>query len=175
MIKLRKAILNELKDVLTIIQDGQSFLKSQGLDQWQNGYPNETSITNDINNGNCYVLIDNEKIVATAAIIYDKDPNYDIIYEGKWITDLPYVVIHRIATKQEYRNKGYASKIIELTKKDMENKNIHSLRIDTHEYNYPMQKMLSKNGFIKCGTIYLNGIIDQVNKRFAYEYVATKK
>ena len=65
--------------------------------------------------------LDNEKIVATAAIIYDKDPNYDIIYEGKWITDLPYVVIHRIATKQEYRNKGYASKIIELTKEEMEN------------------------------------------------------
>ena len=53
----------------------------------------------------------------------------------------------------------------------MENKNIHSLRIDTHEYNFPMQKMLSKNGFVKCGIIYLNGIMDNVNKRFAYEYV----
>lgn len=175
MIELRKAKLTEVKSILNIIQDGQSFLKSQGLDQWQNGYPNESSIINDINNGNCYVLIDNDKIVATAAIIYDIDPNYNIIYEGEWLTNFPYMVIHRIATKQEYRNKGYASKIIELTKEEMEIKNIYSLRIDTHEFNFPMQKMLSKNGFIKCGTIYLNGIIDQVNKRFAYEYVATKK
>ena len=28
-----------------------------------------------------------------------------------------------------------------------------------------------KNGFTKCGIIYLNGIMDNVNKRFAYEYV----
>ena len=70
MIELRKANLNEIKDVLTIIQDGQSFLKSQGLDQWQNGYPNETSITNDINNGNCYVLIDNSSCCHNLFIIY---------------------------------------------------------------------------------------------------------
>ena len=168
---VRKTKKDDVKKICEIIDQAKQYMKNNKIDQWQNGYPNETSITNDINNGNCYVLIDNEKIVATAAIIYDKDPNYDIIYEGKWITDLPYVVIHRIATKQEYRNKGYASKIIELTKKDMENKNIHSLRIDTHEYNFPMQKMLSKNGFTKCGIIYLNGIMDNVNKRFAYEYV----
>jgi predicted GNAT family N-acyltransferase len=30
-----------------------------------------------------------------------------------------------------------------------------NVRIDTHENNYVMQNMLKKNGFVHCGTIYL--------------------
>ena len=171
MIKLEQAKKEQIYEILSIIKDGQEFLKSQGLDQWQNGYPNINSISLDINNNNSYVLIYNGKIVATAAIIFGIDPNYNTIFEGKWLSDEKYVVIHRIATKKEYRNCGYASKIIELTKEELLKKGIHSLRIDTHEFNIPMQKMLEKNGFKKCGIIYLNNIINETNKRLAYEYV----
>lgn len=171
MIKLKKSVTENLKEILSIIKDGQEFLKLQGLDQWQNGYPNEESILIDINNSNSYVLTDNGKIVATAAIIFGIDPNYNKIYQGKWLTNSEYVVIHRIATKKEYRKCGYASKIIELIKEEINNKNIKSIRIDTHEFNIPMQKMLEKNGFKKCGIIYLNNIINETNKRIAYEYV----
>ena len=40
-----------------------------------------------------------------------------------------------------------------------------SVRIDTHEGNVVMRRMLEKNGFVHCGTIYLmNG-----DARVAYE------
>ena len=42
-----------------------------------------------------------------------------------------------------------------------------SVRIDTHEDNIPMQNMIEKNGFKKCGIIYL---LDG-NKRLAYEKI----
>jgi RimJ/RimL family protein N-acetyltransferase len=43
----------------------------------------------------------------------------------------------------------------------------NSLRIDTHEGNVVMRRMLEKQGFTHCGTIYLaNG-----DKRVAYEKV----
>lgn len=171
MVKLKKSVKEDLKEILSIIKDGQEFLKLQGLDQWQNGYPNEESILIDINNSNSFVLTDDDKIVATAAIIFGIDPNYNTIYQGKWLTNNEYVVIHRIATKKEYRKCGYASKIIELLKEEINNKNINSIRIDTHEFNFPMQKMLEKNGFKKCGIIYLNNIINETNKRLAYEYI----
>ena len=43
---------------------------------------------------------------------------------------------------------------------------INNIRIDTHHDNVVMQSVLNKNGFIKCGVIYLkNG-----NPRLAYHY-----
>ena len=42
-----------------------------------------------------------------------------------------------------------------------------SLRIDTHEGNLAMRKMLAKNGFVYCGVIYLAG----GDKRVAYERI----
>ncbi len=42
------------------------------------------------------------------------------------------------------------------------------LRIDTHEDNVVMQKMLEKNGFEKCGIIY---VYEDHYPRLAYEKV----
>ncbi|HNZ83431.1 MAG TPA: GNAT family N-acetyltransferase, partial [Sedimentibacter sp.] len=40
-----------------------------------------------------------------------------------------------------------------------------NLKIDTHRDNIPMQNLLNKNGFIRCGIIYLeNG-----DERIAYQ------
>ena len=58
MIEIKKASFENIENIIEIINDAKSFLKSQGLDQWQQGYPNESSIRNDIINNNSYVLLD---------------------------------------------------------------------------------------------------------------------
>lgn len=174
MIEIKKASFENIENIIEIINDAKSFLKSQGLDQWQQGYPKESSIRNDIINNNSYILLDNGVIKATAAIIFDNDPNYSTIYNGKWLSSNNYVTIHRIATKADSRNKGYAKEIIEFAKNLIKSKNIESIRVDTHTKNIPMQKFLEKNGFKACGIIYLNNEINEVNKRIAYEYVIKK-
>ena len=40
-----------------------------------------------------------------------------------------------------------------------------NLRIDTHEKNIPMQRCLAKNGFARCGIIYL----EDGDPRIAYQ------
>ena len=42
-----------------------------------------------------------------------------------------------------------------------------NLRIDTHEKNIPMQGCLAKNGFARCGIIYL----EDGDPRIAYQKV----
>ena len=86
MIEIKKASFENIENIIEITKKTKSFLKSQGLDQWQQGYPNESSIRNDIINNNSYVLLDNGVINATAAIIFDNDPNYSTIYNGKWLS-----------------------------------------------------------------------------------------
>ena len=93
------------------------------------------------------------------------DPTYAVITEGQWLTDGPYGVIHRIAVSGDKLRSGVASgamKFVEGMAKEMGRK---SVRIDTHEGNIPMRAMLSRNGYVHCGSVYLeNG-----EHRVAYE------
>ena len=43
--------------------EAKEALKEQGIDQWQNGYPNADVIRNDILNNDSYVFIKNNEIV----------------------------------------------------------------------------------------------------------------
>ena len=46
--EFRKSRKSDIKEIINIIEEAQSYFKANGIDQWQNGYPNEESIMNDI-------------------------------------------------------------------------------------------------------------------------------
>lgn len=162
--KLRLTTLADVDAVMTIINQAKEYLKSQGIDQWQDGYPNEESIINDINNHEAYVLEKDNEILATAMISEAKEPTYDYI-EGKWLQDNPYLVVHRIAIRDDQKGQGLAKFVLDEAIKLYPNND--SIRMDTHDDNQSMQRFLVKYGFSYCGTIYLANN----DKRRAYEMI----
>ena len=50
---------------------------------------------------------------------------------------------------------------------------LKSLRIDTHPGNIPMQRAISKGGFIYCGKIHLAAGPEKGHLRLAYELPLT--
>ena len=161
---IRLARIEDLNEIMEIVKDAKAFLKSQGVDQWQGDYPTSEVFIKDISNNNLYVY-EEEIIKGFIAIIKGIDVTYNKIYEGAWLNDGEYVTIHRIAVKKDARNKNIATSLIDYTEHLATKDNIKSIRIDTHKENIPMQNMITKNGFIKCGIIYL---LDG-NPRLAYE------
>ena len=153
--EFRKSKKSDLEQIMTIIKQAQAYFKEQGIDQWQNGYPNNETIESDINNKVSYVLIKDENIVATAAISFDKEETYDSIYDGEWLSNESYAVIHRIAVDNNLKGVGLASEIIKQVEELCIINNVHSIKIDTHEDNISMQNLLKKNDFIYCGKITL--------------------
>lgn len=151
----RKSEKSDVKSIMKIIKQAQEYLKSQGIDQWQNNYPNDDVINSDISKGESYVVEENGNIVATSVISFNKEKTYDIIHEGKWLTDGKYAVIHRIAVDNTCKGLGVSHKIIEYAEEMCKEKGINSIKIDTHKENLSMQKMLEKNGFKYCGIIHL--------------------
>ena len=71
--EIRKAVKSDVNNIMKIIKQAQEYFKNQGIDQWQNNYPNIDTINSDILNGNNYVMIKDNDIVATAVIIFMKD------------------------------------------------------------------------------------------------------
>ena len=165
--KLRKSVNEDINNIIQIIDEAKEALKEQGIDQWQNGYPNADVIRNDILNNHSYVFIKNNEIVATSAVSFDGEKTYDKIYDGNWISNDEFAVIHRIAISNKYKGTGIASEIIKMIEAICLDKNVHSIKVDTHEFNMPMQKLLKKNDFKYCGVIYL----EDKSKRVAFEKI----
>lgn len=165
--KLRKSVNEDINNIMQIIDEAKEALKEQGIDQWQNGYPNADVIRNDILNNDSYVFIKNNEIVATLAVSFDGEKTYDKIYDGDWISNDEFAVIHRIAITSKYKGTGIASEIIKMIEAICLDKDVHSIKVDTHEFNIPMQKLLKKNDFKYCGVIYL----EDKSKRVAFEKI----
>ena len=165
--KLQLSTLENISAIMQIIQDAKQLLASLNIDQWQNGYPNEIQITNDVINNQSYVVVnDKQQIMATSMFTTNKEPTYKII-EGKWLVDEGdvYGVIHRMAIKKEYRNLGIAKFMFQQFHQKLKEHKIQSLKIDTHEENIGMQSLIKKMGYQYCGVIYTS----YGDKRFAFE------
>ena len=76
------------------------------------------------------------------------DETYNKIYDGQWLNEKPYGYIHRIAG--DGKTKGVGSFCINWAFEKCGN-----MKIDTHADNKPMQNLLLKLGFKKCGIIYI--------------------
>ena len=86
--KIRNAELCDLPYLLEMLENAKASLRALGIDQWQNGYPNETTLREDIQNRICRVVIDDENnILASAAVYVGDEPTYHEIYNGAWQTE----------------------------------------------------------------------------------------
>lgn len=152
----RRTEERDLDAVIEIVDAAKEYLRLQGIPQWQDGYPNRESFYKDIEREISYVLEENGKILGTIAIDLEGDRNYNWIYEGNWLSEKqPYAAIHRVAVDAERKGSGLAGKMIEEAVKLCLEKGIFSIKNATHRLNQSMQRMLVKNGFVRCGIIYL--------------------
>ncbi|MFG4003790.1 GNAT family N-acetyltransferase [Flavobacterium aquidurense] len=153
---LRKADISEVPQIWSILQDAIEQRRQDGSTQWQDGYPNELTIQNDIQNGYAYVLTENESILCYAAIIFEKEPAYEEI-QGKWLTNGDYAVVHRIAASKLAKGKGIATKLFKNIEQICITNNIYSIKVDTNFDNIPMLKILEKLDYSYCGEVFFRG------------------
>ncbi len=158
---IRLARYDELDTIMSVYDTARQFMRKTGNPtQWADGYPQREVLLEDINKKQLYVLYEDGEIKGVFAFISGPDPTYLKIYDGQWKSDAPYFAIHRVAS--DGTTKGFFGKCTEFCKKTTEH-----LRIDTHADNVVMQHVVEKQGFVRCGTIYLaNG-----DPRIAYERV----
>lgn len=148
-----------------IIQQAKAQMYRENRQQWNEMYPSIEHIQADLSNGYAYVLCNQEKVIAYAAVVYDGEPTYQSI-EGKWLSDFPHVVVHRLAVADEMKHKGIATIFMQEVEKLSIQKGVRSFKVDTNFDNQGMQKVIKKCGFTYCGDIFFQG-----GARRAYEKI----
>lgn len=164
----------DLSAVMSIIEEARHSIAALGINQWQNGTPNRAMITRDMAEGQGRVVTLDGEIIGTFAILYGGEPTYAVIEKGAWqipdrdaAGDWSYIALHRVAVSLSHRGSGVSTAIIEYAESFARILGKRSLRIDTHEGNTVMRRMLEKHGFVPCGIIHLeNG-----DPRVAYEKI----
>ena len=157
---IRKAVAGDLSKIMSIYKISQDFMIESGNpNQWGHFYPSEDLIRQDIKKEVCHVISDDEDIHAVFALFNGSEPTYEYIENGEWLDDDEYVTVHRIASDGKLR--GIFKFTIDYCKSISDN-----IRIDTHNNNLIMQKQIEKNGFEKCGTIY----VADGSPRIAYQW-----
>lgn len=155
MISFRKASIDDLDLVLDIYNDAINKFEIEKTFQWTKGFPpNEDSFRSDLINNDIFVCLDNEKVIGVMTCILTGEDDY-LEIDGEWLNDEPYLTIHRIAVSKEYYGKGIGYSLISYAKEFALKNKLNNIRIDTHELNLDMRKMLERNGFIRCGIIKL--------------------
>lgn len=168
-IQIRKSEKEDIPEVMKIIRQAVESLKSRGVDQWQDGYPNEETIRMDIEKNISYAACiaehGQERIVGTAAISFEPESTYVNIYDGGWQAEAPYVVIHRIATAEDKKGLGIAGCLMDHARRLCRMRGVEWMRIDTHRDNLVMRNFLKKQGFVQRGSITLK----DGGHRFGYD------
>lgn len=145
---IRKSKPDDIEGILNIYDSARQYMiKNGNPDQWVNGYPDANIILKDIEKNHHFVCVDDNRLLACFAFIEGEDPTYNKIVKGKWLDNNPYAVIHRIAVLEH--GKGVGSICIDWCFKRHNN-----IRVDTHEDNISMRRLLDKNGFQYCGVIF---------------------
>jgi hypothetical protein len=157
--EIRAARPSDMPEILRVYARARKYMEDTGNpDQWGKTHPPRQLLEKDIETGLLYVGVgDGGGIRLCFALVPGADPTYARI-DGAWLNDAPYAAIHRVAS--DGAEKGAFAKCLAFCRSRYEN-----LRIDTHADNATMQHVVEKNGFVRCGIIYLeNG-----DPRIAYQ------
>lgn len=156
---IRPAVPPDYEEISAIFARARAFMAQSGNpDQWRTTYPPEDLIRREIDTCCTRVCEIDGRIQCVFSVFPEGDPCYDCIWDGQWLDDSPYCAVHRVASRGEV--KGIARDCLRWCLEQYGN-----IRIDTHADNRPMQHILEKVGFTRCGRV----LVAPGEERIAYQ------
>lgn len=170
MITIRPTHPDDLEKVMQMVADAQRRFRCDGVDQWQDGYPTLAAFEADIAAQNSYVGVLEGEVVLCGCLSFDGEPTYEKIYEGAWLNEAPYGVVHRLVVADTLRGRGLAGDFFRFAFDQCRKRDIGNMRVDTHRNNLPMQRLLHRIGFQPCGRI----VLESGANREAYQLIFSR-
>ncbi len=163
----RLASLEDLDRLEQLVDQAIAGFRFRGIDQWQKGEPNREGLKSGIEHGDIHVIEDDQKVIAMITVVHGPELSYKKI-DGAWLNEEPYCAFHRVCVDESRKGQGIAGKLFAFSEEYGRSLGYKNVRIDTHPDNISMQRALTKNGFIQCGTLVLADGSEAGNQRLGY-------
>lgn len=151
LLRIRKATPQDIPAVICIFDDARNFQRTSGFIQWVDGYPNKSTLEKDLAADSAYIVEYEDNLAGYFFIAYD-DPGYEGL-TGIWENEGKFAVVHRLALCGAQRGKGLAKKIIKEAERIAAENGARSMRIDTGESNFIMQRIMTSLGYNPKGLL----------------------
>ena len=146
--------------VMAMYDHSRSLMRAAGnTTQWV-GYPTRAQLLADIERDASWTMFDGDLAVGTFALVPGDEPTYGVIVHGRWLdSTTPYATLHRLAKVPDVH--GVAEAAFRFAKQR------HPyLRVDTHESNSAMRRIVEHEGFVRSGIVFMA----DGSERLAYEW-----
>jgi len=148
---IRKAEISDLENIMLMYKSCVAGMIANGIDQWDESYPNAEVIMEDLIAQTYFVAIENNIIIAGINIDQNQDDTYLAIdWEDK---KTQFLVVHRLAVKVEFWNDGIGKSLMLFTENLVTEKGLNSIRLDTYSGNPKAMEFYRRLGYRELGTI----------------------
>ncbi|UII81724.1 GNAT family N-acetyltransferase [Flagellimonas sp. CMM7] len=149
---IRHAKISEIKDILNITKACAIKMSDNGIFQWNDNYPSESTFLNDLERNELYVKESNGKVIGTIVISTYMDEEYVPI---QWLTpNGNSIYIHRLGVDPIYQGKGYAQELMDFGEAYSKSNGFVSVRLDTFSQNKRNQRFYEQRGYQKLDDIF---------------------
>lgn len=148
---IRKGKLEDINEIMNIFREAIVDMEAEGIYQWDNIYPNEEVIANDIKEGTLYVYEEENLVKGLIVLSEHEDEEYKAL---EWqFNSGKHLVIHRLCVNPKYKGKGIAKQLIEFAEKLGRENQYEAIRLDAFTPNKRACRMYENAGYIKVGTV----------------------
>lgn len=149
--EIKKAKIDDVGEIMRTVKCAVADMHEQGVYQWDHTYPSEEIITDDLNEGNLYVYVDENIIKGFIVLNEYEDKEYK---ELNWkYNEGKHLVVHRLCVNPKYKGKGIATKLIEYAGIYGRDNNYSAIRLDTFIDNKPACRLYEKHGYNIVGAL----------------------
>ncbi|WP_060874473.1 GNAT family N-acetyltransferase [Myroides odoratus] len=147
---IRQIAASDMNEIVKVLRQVKQDMYSKGIDQWDEHYPNEKTIQEDLDKKQAYIYSENGEVLAYMVI----NQEYDIEYNDlNWSTSTPFIVIHRLFVKPTAQGKGISSQMIQYVEQYAIENNYASIRFDAYALNNTANAVYLKKGYTLVGTV----------------------
>ncbi|MCH5297789.1 MAG: GNAT family N-acetyltransferase [Ruminococcus sp.] len=148
-INYQKASFNNISEIMDIIRYAVRNMEQERIYQWDELYPAEKDIINDINNGELYVGRVNEKIAVIYVINSYCDEEYN---NGEWQNpNANYQIVHRLCVHPDFQNNGIAKATMQHIETELCQSDVEAIRLDAFTENPYALKLYQNLGYSIVG------------------------
>jgi GNAT superfamily N-acetyltransferase len=163
---IRKGDKIDLENIMKLYSSCVAGMIKNGIDQWDESYPNPEIIRADLQAGTYYVAEIKAEIIGGINIDKNQDTTYLALdWEDKSDS---FLVVHRLGVKEEFWNKKIGKDLMLFTEKLVIEKGMKSIRLDTYSGNPKAMEFYRRLGYRELGTIDLKPNKD---KYFCFEKI----
>lgn len=148
---VRQLNINDLSGSFNVVQNAIKGMQGQGLDQWDEIYPDQTVIENDIAKDHAYGFFEDQHQCAYIVLNEESPAEYETVHWKK-VTG-KFLIVHRLCVAPQSQGKGIARKLMHYSENYAKEQGYTSIRLDTFSKNPAAIRLYEDLGYSKMGTV----------------------